>query len=297
MIYILIAVAALVLGTLLAYLFFSISYKKKLESIENQLDKFLNNKDIVPFFSLSDDRYAKLINNIVTLEERYLLQSDMSRKIAQNNAEFIADISHQLKTPLAGIKLYCEMDKGAHSNKQLELIVHMEKHIKSLLRLEKLRAKAYELKYREHRLKELLESAWQKLEPLYSNKELTIRGDENMRCDAYWLGEAFLNILKNACQHTEKSGTINAVIFRTESSVFVEIEDNGGGIDENRLESIFMRYTRLNNSDKLSGVGLGLAITKAITETHHGSVFAQNTSKGLKITFCFPIITGHLTVL
>lgn len=90
---------------------------------------------------------------------------------------------------------------------------------------------------------------------------------------------------------------INVSIFRQQSSVFVEIEDTGGGIKENELERVFTRFTRLNKEDKSGGSGLGLAITKAIVEKNHGTIITLYMVSGLKTTFCFPIISGHLTIM
>ena len=80
---------------------------------------------------------------------------------------------------------------------------------------------------------------------MYENIRLSINGDGALRCDSYWLGEAFLNILKNSCEYMKEEGEINVNIFREQSSVFVEIEDTGGGIKDSEIEHIFTRFTRL----------------------------------------------------
>lgn len=297
MIYSGVFVAAAFLSGFALYQIMKKRHERQMRNIETQLESFLGGDEGNTAFSVEDSSYATLKNYIIELEERLMLQNDKIRKKSNETAEFISDISHQLKTPLAGIKLYCEMDKAPHREKQLVLIEHMEHHIKSLLRLEKLRADAYTLEFKEHDLADIIENSWDKIKEVYSGINLKITGCEALRCDSYWLGEAFLNVLKNSCEYMENAGEINANIFRQHSSVFVEIEDTGGGIKSSELAHIFTRFARLNKKCKSGGTGLGLAISKAIVEKHHGTIVAINTECGLKTSFCFPVIAGHLTIM
>lgn len=297
MIYIIAFIIAVVGTGFTVYQLAKISHKKQMDAIEVQLRAFLRDDNSIVGFSTEDNIYSNLRNYIVELEEKLLLQKDLLEKKTNETAEFIANISHQLKTPLAGIKLYCEMDHAPHCDKQLALIEHMEHHIKSLLTLEKFRVDAYVLEFQQHDLKELLEETWEELNPIYGKIEMTVSGNEALRCDRYWLSEAFLNVFKNSIEHMQGSGEIRINIFKQQSAIFVEIDDNGGGIKEGDIERIFARFSRLSKSDQSGGVGLGLAITRMITEKHHGTVIASNTSIGLRLTFCFPIVSGHLTIM
>lgn len=297
MIYTILMIAAVCVAGFVIFRVMRNKHEKQMRTIEEQLEAFLAGNEDNSIFNLEDSSYATLKNHIYALEERLVLQKDLLEKKTNETAEFIASISHQLKTPLAGIKLYCEMDHAPHYEKQLILIEQMEHHIKSLLTLEKFRADAYILEFDQHSLKELIESSWSKLHPMYSGIHLVVQGDESLRCDHYWLGEAFLNIFKNSCESMDIAGEIYVNIFKEQSSIFVEIEDSGGGVNESELTHIFTRFTRLRKESNSGGVGLGLAITKAIAEKHHATIIATNTTSGLKITFCFPIISGHLTIL
>ncbi len=270
--------------------------KKELEALHKQLIDFLEGREPSPRFSVNDDDFALLENAVVELESRLLLEQEKTRRESQKNAEFIADVSHQLKTPLAALKLYCEMeqaqDPGKDISRQLALIERMENLTYSLLRLEKLRADAYEMRFAEHDLGGLARQVWSELQPLYPGKRFQLAGSAAMRCDAYWLGEALRNILKNSCEHTPPEGQVDLIIEKTERSITLAVEDNGGGIPEEELPGLFRRFFRSSRARPDGGVGLGLAIARTIVEKHHGLVSAENTACGLQIALCFPRLEG-----
>ncbi|MDD2504195.1 MAG: ATP-binding protein [Clostridia bacterium] len=113
-----------------------------------------------------------------------------------------------------------------------------------------------------------------------TGKSFNISGNAFLRCDSDWLGEAFLNVLKNSCEHTQDDGKILVFIESSEASVTVTIEDNGGGIPKEQLRGLFHRFSRSYRAASKGGAGIGLAITKTIVEKHHGTIYAENTAEG-----------------
>lgn len=276
---------------------FIISHRKKksILDLQRQLAEFLEGKIKSPAFSVNDNDFSILENTVIELEARLLLEQDNTQKTSRRNADFITDVSHQLKTPLAGLKLYCEMDgessSNAHTAKQLELIAHMESLIYSLLRLEKLRADAYEMNFNACSLSQIICEARDVLLALYPEKNISISGDAAMRCDAYWMGEAILNIIKNACEHTCTNGNIRIGIENSDACVTLFFEDDGGGVQRDALPGLFKRFSHAAGL-KTGGAGLGLSIAKAIVEKHHGTIYAENAPRGLRIILCFPVLDG-----
>ena len=116
-------------------------WRKRIERLEEQIDLFFQGGEALAF-SVEDGVEAQLENAIAQLEDAILLERGNQKKMQEEESQLIADISHQFKTPLAGLKLFCEMDDGPHRQKQLALIDRMNGLIYSLLRLEKLRVGA-----------------------------------------------------------------------------------------------------------------------------------------------------------
>ncbi|MBR0537406.1 MAG: HAMP domain-containing histidine kinase, partial [Clostridia bacterium] len=216
---------------------------------------------------------------------------DVDRK----NAEFAADVSHQLKTPLAGLRLYCELDEengNANAEKELRLIEKMERLVAELLKLQKIRADSFDFIFEDAALELLTEETFAAFRPLYPQKRFELSGAAVLRCDRAWLGEALSNIVKNACEHTPENGWISAAIENGDESVILTLEDNGGGVPASELPHLFERFYKAKNASPES-TGLGLAITKEIVSKHHGTVTAENAEKGLRLTLCFPKIDAN----
>lgn len=248
-------------------------------------------------YSTNDSNFARLQNTVAELENLLLLEKSNSESQAKSNADFVADISHQLKTPLAGLRLYCEMEQGstptAYTEKELQLIAKMESLVFNLLKLEKIRSDAYAMDFTKHSLDEIVGEIIAGFKPMFPKKEFVINGTAAFRCDKEWMIEAIGNIIKNACEHTDDNGKITASVSQSEGSVTLVIEDNGGGVPKEQLPLLFNRFYRADNAAPESA-GIGLAISKAVFEKHHATVTAENGKDGLKITVCFPLISANL---
>lgn len=250
-------------------------------------------------YSTADNHFSRLHNAAADLENRYRLEKSNTARESKKNSEFISDISHQLKTPLAAMRLYVEIEHGEHPNehteKELQLIDKMENLIYKLLRLEKLKSDSYVMDFAFYDVHEVANEVVDEFRPLFPNKRYTVSGESRFRLDKAWLSEALGNVVKNASEHTAEDGKIAITIENSEQSTTVSIKDNGGGVPEEELQKLFQRFHRTENANPNSA-GIGLAITKAIVEKHHGTITAENTDEGLNVIMCFPHIDGAIAI-
>lgn len=263
--------------------------KKRIATLAEQMEDYLAGSGKLLSYSLKEDAVALLENAAAEMENRIEVEKDRCQQEARRTSDLTSDISHQLKTPLASLRLFVEMDESPHMEQEISQIERMETLIGSLLRLEKLCADGYEFSFSEHDVRPMIERAWSQLCPLWPNKEITITGDATLRCDEKWLSEAFQNLLKNACEHTAANGKIIIILEQTDRACYCTIEDDGGGVPEKDIPHLFDRFYRAEGQ-KQNGAGLGLAIVKEIIYRHHGHIMAENAKGGLRFSISIPVL-------
>lgn len=294
----LIVVCIILFASLIAAFISNRKIHKNVDGLSDSIDRFIEN-DVPTDFSTSDNHFSRLQNSVSDLENLYRLEQNNTAKESKKNTEFISDISHQLKTPLAGLRLYAEMDNNEnpseHTEKEIQLIEKMENLIFKLLRLEKIKSDAYAMDYQPYEIMDIANEIVEEFKPMFAQKQYNVTGSSVMRCDREWMLEALGNLVKNASEHTADDGTVEIVIEDSEKSTLITVADNGGGVSEKELPLLFSRFHRTPNA-KPNSAGIGLAITKAIVEKHHGTISAENRNNGLSVIMCFPHIDGYITI-
>lgn len=265
----------------------------RIRKLAEQVDGFNSGTSEILDVALQEDRLAQLHNGIADLQQSFIRAKQLNSEECIRTSQLTADISHQLKTPLTTLRLYTELDNAPHMEASLEQIQRMEDLIQALLRLERLCADGYSFQFVQADAKEIILEQWQSLQTIWPDKKLIMDGEAHIRCDEKWLGEAFLNLLKNACEHTDENGMIRVQLERTEAAFFCVIEDNGGGVAPDELTKLFQRFYRAEHQSR-SGSGIGLAIVKEIIHRHHGNITAENGEHGLKMSISMPMLDRNL---
>lgn len=273
-------------------IYFFTTYKryKKIALLSSDIDRILHGDNHISLDAYSEGELAILQSEIYKMTVRLREQSDNLKKDKIYLADSIADISHQIRTPLTSINLLVSLlsepdisdEKRAKLTHELfELLTRIDWLITSLLKISKLDAGTVQLKTETVSLKELIDKS---IAPLLIPMEL--KGQEiKVNCegiftgDIAWSSEALCNIIKNCTEHTEEGGRI--VISACETSLFSEIiiKDNGKGIKEEDLPNIFKRFYKGENSDNKS-FGIGLALARMIITEQNGTVKAENNPEG-----------------
>ena len=262
--------------------------------LRDEIERFVSREVQSPAFSVRDDDFALFENAVVDLMARLRLSEANAVEESEKNRAFVQDVSHQFKTPIAGLRLYCELDESDHREQKLQLVERMEMLISALLTLEKLRGDGYAFEYRERDLGAITMDVSAQFVPMYPDKHISIEGGASIRCDGRWIFEALSNLIKNACEHTAPDGHVMVVISSSDSEAMIRVEDDGGGVPDEVLPRLFERFYRGGALENGRNVGLGLAITKTIVTRHHGSINAKNGLEGLCITVYLPVLHGIL---
>lgn len=269
-------------------LIFTFRRYKKIGMLSQEIDRLLHGEEHICFDEFAEGELAVLENEISKMTLRLMEQAEQLRKDKTYLADSLADISHQLKTPLTSLGiLNSALLQSNNTNEQrvellqeqIKLLSRMEWLIANLLKLSRLDAGAIVFEKKEFTVIDLIKQAMIPLEVSADLKNITFdvdaAADVRMCGDQKWLAEALTNILKNCIESTPENGVIKLLVENNAMYVKIQILDNGCGIAEEDISHIFDRFYRGKNSNT-SGVGIGLSLAKAIINQQNGAVSVEN---------------------
>lgn len=286
---ILAAVSTAAFGT--AFYVFTRTRYQCIAEISEQIDLVLHNADYL-FISESEEGELSILQSEITkMTLRIREQNAALKKEKENLADSLADIAHQLRTPLTSLTLILSLLENHPDEKERrellqeaeELLVRMEWLITSLLKLSRLDAGIVVFKSGIVDIKELIHAA---LRPLLipmelHNVSLQIHVPERIEIqgDFDWLSEAIENIIKNCMESAGDDGLIEISCRDTVLFTEITIHDSGAGFAETDLSDLFSRFYRGKNSGA-AGYGIGLALCKKIITRQGGTIYAENHPQG-----------------
>lgn len=216
--------------------------------------------------------------------------------------DLIANVSHELKTPLTAIKGFIETIEEEEKIKNKEYIEIVKRHtnrliniVQDLLVLSKLENKKEQLEKENLNIVRLIEKIVKVCEPAVNAKKLIIKITSDadvpsITADEFKLEQMFLNLIDNAIKYTDK-GTISIHVSRENGNVAISVQDEGIGIQEEHLPRIFERFYVVDKSRsrKSGGTGLGLSIVKHIVSLHNGAISVKSElGKGTTFRIVLP---------
>ena len=245
----------------------------------------------------TDDEMDDLIYTINGMIAR--LESSFKRM-----AEFTADASHELKTPICAMRGEAEvlLSKGRTAEEYQEGLAHfieefdhLNQMINDLILLSKFDATQVELKMAPLRLDVLIQGICNLFQVLAEQKGLALEVDADEEVmvmgDKVRLQQLFTNLIDNAIKYTFK-GSIHVTLEKNKGEILVKVQDAGIGIPREEQEKIFKRFYRVDKSrsKETGGVGLGLNIAEWIAQAHHGRIKVNSElNKGSTFTVYLPI--------
>jgi PAS domain S-box-containing protein len=246
-------------------------------------------------------KIARDISEHLAIQEEKARLYDEIKALNEKKDEFIGLASHELKTPLTSIQAYLQiMNSDINEERRKEFLHRTTQQVKKLnnlvsdlLDISKIQAGKLQFNAAPFDICQVTREAIDLI--AYSNKNhhitlqtrletLTVNGDGQR------IEQVILNLLTNAIRYAPNSNEINVNISQDNGLVKVGVRDRGIGIPADKLEQIFSRFYRVEESKTVSGLGLGLYLSQQIIERHHGRIWAESTpGEGSVFYFTLPV--------
>ncbi len=287
-------VGAIIISSLIAY-FLSQSFSKPLIVI-NEAAKQISKGNYNTIINLQSNREIKALGDTINDLAKQLSRVEQMRK------EFIANVSHEMRTPLSYLQGYTEVlidglaDTEEERDKYLNIIKEeterLRKMVDEILQLSQIEAGHFELKITAFSMEAMIKRTIDKLLPYASKRNISIKllniEDDLLLClgDEARIKQVLINLLNNAINHSYDYGNIIINVYRQNDKIYICIRDFGEGIAEQDIPFIWDRFYTTNKAKMESGIGLGLAIVKNIVNAH-GADVTVNSLIGEGTEFCF----------
>lgn len=271
------------------------------QMISEEIELSHPEKKVVKVSAAGVSQYESEIRALLIFDDRTEF-----RRLERLRQEFVANVSHELKTPLTSIKGFVETLLGgalrdaAKSEGFLKMMEEdadrLKRLIDGLLELSKLESRELELRREPVDLKKEIDKVIAAFEPLLKEKKIAVEnrlsqnGPGRVSADRDKLKQVLVNLLDNAVKFNREGGRVIFTVQSEGGETKVFVEDTGIGIPPEAVPRIFERFFRVDKarSRDLGGTGLGLAIVKHIIEAHGGEVSCQS-KPGQGSTFSFTL--------
>lgn len=271
---------------------------RRLAKLSQDLDELLISGKPLPIRDYDEGELSVLANQIQKMTLRLTESAEAVKADKAYLADSLADISHQLRTPLTAMNLTATMLRSGDmtDEKRMELtgelrnlLTRTDWLVETLLKMSKLDAGTVKLAKEPVSVRELISRSASPIEiPMdLRNQRLVVRcEDERFAGDLTWSAEALGNILKNCMEHTPEGGTITITAQETALYTQIEVTDTGSGFDPKDIPHLFERFYKGSNASENS-YGIGLALARTVITAQNGTVQAMNTATGAKFVIKF----------
>ncbi|QIB68727.1 HAMP domain-containing histidine kinase [Aminipila butyrica] len=286
---ILLLIAAAAFG--IAFFAFTNARYKKIAQISHQIDLVLHNADHLYIVDSDEGELSILHSEITKMTQRIREQNDALKKEKEHLADSLADIAHQLRTPLTSANLILSLlanmpeatQQKAFVREAEELFVQMDWLLTTLLKLSRLDAGIVVFQRTSVEVSALIEASLRpfliSMELHHIQLQLDVPKGIIIQGDASWLSEAMQNIFKNCMESVGENGELEIVCRSTPLFTELTIHDNGPGFEKEDLARLFERFSRGQKTSTV-GYGIGLALCKMIITRQNGTITAKNHSQG-----------------
>ncbi len=285
---------------------FVLLMRKKLTAFSAVICRTLDdmmNGDVEPKNTKEEETLLARINYRLT--RLYEVMRENNRRVAEEKTalqELISDISHQVKMPIANLKIVNStlLEQDVPEGKQREFLQAMGGQLdkldflmQAMIKMSRLETGVITLAPKECAVYETLAAALGGILLSAESKDIHVSVDcpEDLTVchDHKWTTEALFNILDNAVKYTASGGTIHVTVARWEVYTKIDISDTGKGISENRQAEIFKRFYREEEIHDIDGIGIGLYLAREIITMQGGYIkVTSETGKGSVFSIFLP---------
>ncbi len=292
-------------GILASCIRYFLQQERTIEEAQAQINALLSGDCTARISCDEDGELFKLFHSVNTMAAVMAAHANKETQAKEFLKNTIADISHQLKTPLAALNIYNGLLQGEAadlpnirefadlSEQELDRI---ETLVQNLLKITRLDAGTLVTQKALENVGDMMGEIEQHFSyrARQEQKTLQFSGPETtmLFCDREWFMEAVSNLVKNALDHTKSGDTVSISWRELPSQVRITVTDTGSGIHPEDIYHIFKRFYRSRFSKDTQGVGLGLPLAKAIIEAHDGMIQVDSAlGRGSIFTVNLPIPT------
>jgi signal transduction histidine kinase len=268
-----------------------------LENVSKSIENLIDNKYVPENEFKEEGIFSKIYFDLNKLSKSLNIKLNNLDKEKESIKELVTDISHQLKTPLASLKLYNSLliEEDLDGEDRIEFLKINEMSINklhnlidSLVNISRLEASMINIKKENKSIKNTLIKAIDSVKAKASLKNININlddfEDKIVTHDSKWTEESIFNILENGVKYTNENGKINVAVEEAINFLRIDIQDNGIGIDTSEFNDIFKRFYRSDEVEDIEGSGVGLYLSRKIIEKQGGNIVVSS-KKGVGSKF------------